>query len=273
MNLLQKIKSSVYDPNFYTELIEKEKDSPFKYFLSFILIVSLFSTVITTTYFLPKYSAAINMIKDRIVVGYPDELEVKIIKGQAFSNVTEPYFIKLSSKDSLASKDSQYGYLENFLVISTKKDFNLSEFRNYKTFALLTKDSLVFTEKDKVSISSLSTIPDITINKSRVVNLVNKISPYLSKLKFVFPVLIYFGTVIGYMFILVGLLVLSLVVWLIAKLRKINIGYKRSYRLSMYASTLPIILELVMDAFSLRSVPFLFGLVFVLVITANIKKA
>jgi hypothetical protein len=274
MDFIKKIKSSIYDPAFYSEKIKSEKDSPFKYFFLLVTIISLFSAIVSTAYLIPKYNEVVNKVLVNIISKYPSNLEVKVTKGMVSTNVAEPYYIKVPTDVLESNSEARLNGFENVLVINTRKNFVVDDFDSYKTFALLTKDSLVTKDKDKITIEKLSKVPDITVNKGQILKWASFVMPYVQKIKYsLFPI-VFAGYLIGHISILIYLLLATFLVWLIAKARKIDLQYKRAYRLSVYASTLPILVNFVFsDLLRFGRIPFIFSLIFVLVAIANIKKS
>jgi hypothetical protein len=112
-------------------------------------------------------------------------------------------------------------------------------------------------------------MPDTVINKTTVTQFSNKYSPYL---KLLIPIMV--GIVIIYSFFVVifrsiYLLIAALLIWLIASVKKADIGYGKSYQLGMHLMTLPLLLV------SLTSLNFPLSFTTLLLVLAaiNIQKS
>jgi maltodextrin utilization protein YvdJ len=83
------------------------------------------------------------------------------------------------------------------------------------------------------------------------------------------PVLITAFTTIWDLFLLLGF---ALIVWFIAKIRKVEVGYKESYILSGYLLALPTIANFVLGLITPASQWILTIILFALIAVLNIKQ-
>jgi len=267
MEFLKNIKNSIYNPEYYGNVLNKPFSYSLKYFLLFSFIIALLLTVHSSFSALPKIKSFLDIAGKKAVQYYPDELQITIKDGKASTNVNEPYFIK-------TPEDIKINNIENLVVIDTKNVFSVAEFENYKTLLLLTNDSLIYREQNnnKMTIQSLSQIPNYTLNKQVLLSLFNKISPYLKSAYplFIIAMLLFFFSVLT--FRLLYLLFAALLIWIIAKIKKIDIGYSKSYQLGLHLMTLAIIITQLMFLILPRvHIPFLFTIITLLMAIINLK--
>lgn len=276
MNIISKIKDSIYNQEYYKEVLTKPLSYSLKYYFLFILIFSLIAGTFTFFSAVPPVKVFLNMVSSKIADYYPDELEVTIKNGKASTNVQEPYFVKLPAE--INKKDAAYkcGTLENIIVLDTKNKFDMGRFQSFKTPILLTEDSIVaYDDNCSIKISPLGNIQNANtayvINKSKVVYYIDKIKPWLNVIYPVIFIFLWIGNFIILAIKLIYLLVAALLIWLVAKAKNTGIGYKKSYQLGIHLMTLPIILIFLLNI-SKIDIAFLFTGLLVIMAVFNIKN-
>jgi hypothetical protein len=273
MNFLKKIKSSIYDPEFYSGLADKTLGSSIKYFFGLIFVISLVSVLVMSVTFVPKVKAFLVSFGNEIVSNYPQDLEVRVDAGVASTNVAEPYFIKIPNSLREDVQNNDLANYDNLMVIDTKSDFNLDKFDGYKTMSLLTKNLFVYRDdKGKITIQELKGVTNIKINHTTVVYWVNKFKPFVNAVPYALPILGFIAMFVFYIFKLLYLIVPALIIYFISRLRKIDLTYKKSYQMALHAMTLPLLLYIVLPFVGVGSVPFLFTAILVIVFLVNQKK-
>ncbi len=274
MKFFKNIKNSIYGPDYYSSVTTKPFSYSFKYYLLFVLLISLVSTIILCFKVIPAVKPILDTVTGEILEYYPDELSITIKGGEASTNVQEPYFIKLP--EEWGGEREEVG-IENLLAINTKKEFSIEDFRSYNAVCYLAKKSLTCYDEDRtMQIIPLSEMPDMTIDENLISSLAGKIEPFL---KIIYPLIalaIFLGLFIMLLFRLVYLLIAALLIWIVAKIRKAGVGYKKSYQLGIQLMTLPIIITLpVKYLLSLAKInlsfPFLFTILLILVAAVNLK--
>ena len=272
MNIFIKIKNSIYNPNYYSEVIGKQFSYSLKYYLVFALLFALVFTVVATIRLIP----VVNILSEqatKLPDYFPQELILNIKNGKVTTNVQEPYFIKFPQNFDKNDIQSDVADLENIAVIDTKDKFNIDTFNSYKTFMLITSDSVVYIDKDKTSIVSLSDVKDFTLNRDIIAGFVNKAKPFLVIL---YPFIFIFAYIIGFAAVLIKLAYLlfgALLIWLIAKIRGLKIGYGKSYQTGMHLMTSAIIIVSILNAISAKlTFIFLFTLILILSAALNLRK-
>lgn len=273
MGFFNKIKSSVFDPDFYSKIKHQSLASALKYFFLFILLLSTVNIVIIAYELGVKIPGEIKLSVNNAVSSFPPDLEVSLDDGQVTTNAPEPYFIPFPEMD----KETGYSGLNNILVIDTKTPFTSAQFDQYKTIAWLTKDSLFYQNRefDQRSLD-LSKFDDISINKAFVRDLVNKITPWLNYLGPVLILFTFIGMFIGFSFSLIYFLFLAVLIFFLSSIFKWGLNYSASYKTAIYASTLAFILDLILlytGSFTgFYGFPFLFTLTALCIATINLQN-
>jgi len=268
MHFFKTISQSIYDPAFYQELPQKPFSFSLKYFYALALLLSVVLTASFTVSTVPAVYAFLKDIGPRFLAFYPDDLTITIKNGKASSNAVEPFFFTVPSISPGMSPEE--AGQKNFLVIDTATPFSLKQFEQYDTLALLTREALVISDRGNIRIYPLAKIPDIEITKSLPTLIVQKIQPFI---RFVLPLLIvvvFFGFISLQSVNLLYLLIFSLFVWGIAKVKKLSVGYKKSYQIGIHAITLPLLIYALITTLTSVHVPYLFTLLSLLIVFVNI---
>lgn len=266
MNIFKKIKSSIYNPEFYENTVKTERlRDGIKYFYKFALVFGLVASVIGLIAS-PFYIKQARVLLNKVASEYPKELEVVIANGEASTNAPEPYIVP-APKEMTAEDET----IKNIFVIDTKNQFTLERFKEYSTFALLSKNSLIAkSSKDQIRVQELKSLPDMTINQASVLSFKDKI---VSKLPYL-PILIVVGIFLGVLIIatnnLIYLLLGACFIWLLMKLKKVPCDYKRAYIIGIHAMTLPAIISVGFFAVSF-SAPLFFTILMLVMVWFNVK--
>jgi len=275
MKLCQNIKSSIYNPAYYNEILSKPFSYSLKYFLSLVCLVALIATIIFSFSTLPKINKFINEIGLKALSYYPDNLEITVKNGKVSTNVSEPYFIKIPAELKNSNRGTitkpAAGEIENLLVVDTKNPATIDLFNGYKTAALLSRDSFAYYDNGAVKIQPLRQEFNGVITKAKVSMAVNKITPYLKILPIVLAPIIFIFSFIGFVLTkLIYLIFGALIIWIILKAMKKDAGYGKAYQLGLHAITLGVILEAVVFRFYPNlEFPFLFTFLMLVVFWSN----
>ena len=271
MNIFISIKNSFYNPKYYGEILEKPFSYSLKYYLIFALFFAAVFAVCATIMFIPV-TAIISEKISGVADYFPQELTISIKDGKVSTNVAEPYFIKVPEDfKSNENVKPNMAVLENFVVIDTKDKFDIDTFNSYKTAVLLTSDSIAYMDNSKVSIVPLSNVKDYTLNRGVVSGYLEKIKPFVPV---IYPVIIVFAYIAGFFVVLIRmvyLLIGALFVWLVAKIKGIEISYGKSYQLGMHLASSVIIVTSLLGLVSIKF-SFLFTILFVVAAALNLKK-
>jgi hypothetical protein len=278
MNFFRTIKKSVYNPGFYEEVLRKSFFSSLKYFFTLSLLLSAVIAC-CSIFFIPKALDFVDKAGDVLLTYYPSELVVTIEDGKASTNVEEPYFLPIPI--DWGSGDINSKEIEHLIVIDTDTPFSTSQLYEYNTVVLLTKEALVTRDSDtgKIEFIPLNNIPNIIIDENLIATHINKFEPIVKTFVFFVPVFIFIGMVFVFLFRLVYLLFGALVIWIIAKVKGVRIGYGQSYRAGLHLMTPGLLFFAVfMSAFLLfdlrvDGIPFFFTVMLAITAWFNIEKA
>lgn len=268
------LRKSVYSPDFYKELLLKPFSSSMKYFFMLALAVSFIYAAILGARAAPSLNDVARNIGPTIVKYWPEELEIVIQNGRASTNAAEPYFIQLPDefRKNVSAPSAQE--LDYIAVVDTQHPFDLEKFYSYKTAALLTKDSLVVLGRNgQVRIQSISRFPDATLNKKAVDAFVTRYIEPLAK----FAAPIFIGGMFLFTFLvqilgLIYLLFLALLVWGVARIKKVRVGYGKAYQLAIHAATTGRLANLFLLGFLDARIPFLLAALTIVAAWFNLRQ-
>lgn len=245
MKIFKEIKSNIYDPEYYKEIPNKPFGKSLKYLFKLSLLAGLASLIIIgfMSKDMPKMirSEVVNMVNQ-----YPEDLVVTFEDGFASTNKEEPFMIPIqeSNKELVQSKDgTDY---TNLLVIDTKNDFSLQKLKEYDTFALLTKENIIFSEGSggEIRIFPVSDMDDLEITKAWLLENTSKVLKAMPIIIAVLAPIVYIMFVVSHFsFTLLVNLFFALFIWVMSKVKNAGLTYKKSYQFGIHASTIYVILS------------------------------
>lgn len=265
MNFLKTIQDSIYSPKFYSDVTKKSFKSSFGYFFLLILLLTAIHLVTLISPLLIEAPTALQQFASSVTNCFPKDLEVKITNGQVSTNTKEPYFISSCEGD----------HSQKLAVIDTKTPFSSEKFAEYKVAAWVTKDSVIYQKNNVESRTySLTKIKDFKLNKQVLTSYQKMFEPYL---KFIGPILLllsFVGIYLTYNFRLLQLLLLASLIWLLGKIFKYTLSFGQSYKISLYAITLGLIVDLVVSLTSrwtyFHGFPFMVSILTLAVVLVNL---
>ena len=250
MEFFKNIQRSIYDPEFYRGLLTKPFSYSLKYFILFSLLIALVATIYLSLSVLPKINDFLENVSPTVLNYFPDELEIVIEDGLASTNVPEPYFLEMpfGVPEDIEMRPNIHGYgIENLLVIDTRFDeATLEEFKSYNTIMLLNRKTLMYYDENQVAIQSLAGIPNFKLDKGVISSLLAKIVPYFRLVGPVFIVFV-FGGYFAFVFLgrMFYLIFAALLIWVIVKVKKVNIGYEKAYQLGLHLLTASVLYQII----------------------------
>lgn len=266
VNFLKTIQDSIYSPQFYSTVLTKSFRKSLGYFFLLILLLTTIRGVILINPFLVEAPKQLQKFTAEVINCYPKDLEVKIINGQVSINSGGPYF--LSSCEGL-------GQGQNLAVIDTKTPFSSTKFDEYRVAIWVTKTDVVYKRNQFETRSySLAQVKDFKLNKDSLKSFSNLLTPWI---KFVGPVLLilaFLGIYLSYNFRLIHLLTIAALTFLLGKILKQNISFGQGYKVGLYAITLGLIVDLVVDSTArwthLSGFPFMVTILTLAVVLVNL---
>lgn len=251
---------------FYKEINKAKFKFSLKYLFFLFYLLSLIGSIIfagsLAVLVLPKVPSFISEFQNKANSLYPNDLIVTVKSGIVSTNQKNPYYL-----DSLNQFNLSKGY-DHFLTIDTSDVASPGDIQKDKTAILITKDSVVTAESSQSSykVYPINKDTNYQITKSSYSKLISQISPYLKYIKPGLIVLIIL-VIILWPFLaaalslgteLIYLLIFTCLLFLLAKLMKKALTYKKLYQLAIHAATLPIILSFVVSSLGIQ-MPFLLG--------------
>lgn len=249
--------------SYYKEIAKANFKFSLKYLFFLFYILSLIGSIVFSVsvgvLVLPRVPQIVSYLSSKAIDLYPSGLTITIKNGLVSTNEKEPFYV-----DSL----NQFGITKDFdHVLTIDTSASPSDIKNYKTLILITKDSFVtIKNNNSYEVRPIDKSTNFTIDQKSYSNLLNQITPYL---KYLQPALI--GLLIMSLLIwpfisaafsllgqLVYLLIFSLIFFVLVKLLKKDLKFKKLYQLAMHASTLPVLLGTVISILGIH-MPFLLG--------------
>ena len=242
--LYQDIKNTFYNPEFYSQISRIGLSHPFWLFVK----LSIISSIVVIAVLSPPVA---NFVKEARIAAekeyFPSELEIVFNEGVATTNLTEePYYI--SSEIFVDEPDVEGA--RNLVMINTREDLKLRELEDEEAFFIVSKTSFIFKDGEELRVFRYGDMftEEIIINRDKVESIVNQ---FVQKL----PVIIFFLSILFFIFLvfagvstmLVLSLILSLIAMIINKIRNLRLTYRNIYKLSMYALVPAIVIDIITD--------------------------
>lgn len=271
-------KRSLTDPEYYRELLTASFSFSLKYLLAllfFVLLVKGLIFSLSLTALLPKMPTYVSEAKNVVREFYPKELTITINNGLLRTNVDEPYTIHFPKELGITDTD--------FAVIDTKS--SVENYKKYKTVIFVTKNAVAYPDgntENGYKVYPLSQIKRyVVLNSDVYQKMTSQILPYFNYapqalIGLALVALIFFpviGTVFYLSSMLIYLLILTVIVYFLARVMKNIYDYKTLYRISMHAITFSILFDLLKSFFGL-SIPLTFVmpyLIWMLIVFNSLK--
>lgn len=241
MKILKEIKSNIYDKEYYKGIPNETFGKSIKYLMKLSLVAGLFALIIFAIVS-RNLPSIIRTEVTNVVNKYPEELVVTITKGEVSTNQEEPYMVPMESDTKeFMSTTSADGDYSNLLVIDTKNEFSLGKLKDYTTFAMLTKEEIVFRDMDtgEIRIFPLKEVDSLEISKPWLLENTSKV---LKSMPVILVIIIPFVYLAFSLFFFMGTMIANIFfaffIWIISKIKKLDLTYKKSYQFGLHASTI-----------------------------------
>lgn len=239
-DFIEVIKKSANDKNFYQDLRLKETTYSLSYFAKTAIIPALLVAIPAIILLIPAAYAGLKVLPQALDTYFPKSLSITLKEGQATTTVPTPYIVALPH--DIQTSEENTLKIVNAIVIDTENQISTTDFQNYHTVALLTKDALwTAGERNGIKITPLKDLPDGTLNQDTLLAIADKVRPLLP---FFFAFLFFailLGVYVFYSFMALLLTIVALIVAAIQSFRHNPIDFGYAYRATLHAS-LPIIL-------------------------------
>jgi hypothetical protein len=274
------MKECVVSKEFYVRAVGEDAYQPIKYFAFFIGIISFLSTVVLIVMFISflRTTHSIADLENYITQLYPEELVLTWKNGIVSSNVSEPYAIPFPEEWLPEDERFDNAYpVKNLIVINTQDSVDPADFKRFDTMVILGGDAVgtYDSRKGKVQIQNFSQFDfsDFSLNKDKVAQYVGVGVRFLKAI-----VVVIFIVLPSFIFLILGvkyciyLLFGALIIWGIAKFKKVDITYGQAYKIGFYLLTLPICIEILSFYVPLLKTPFVFTAVLAYMTYRNLES-
>lgn len=269
-DFIEHIQKSIYAPAYYREITSLPASHSWKYYGSLAMFLALLMTIVTSLPLIPRLNTFLHTLPDKIATYYPAELRIDIKDGHVTTNVVEPYFIDFPGSPSGQATSSP---LLRLAVIDTASDITLEQFHSYNAVFWLSHDAAVALDKDKqLQIAPLRSLSAV-IDEAHVRAWIGELQPYFAVLTPLLVLSVFIGMLLSFAAMLVYLLFDALAVFILGKIMNKSWSYGESYRISLHAVTLPILLSSVFYLLPISGLqlPFFSTALLLLVVYMNFK--
>ena len=261
--MIQKLKTfkyvfvnSLYKPLYYKHVLKSSIWFSLKYlfFLSFLIFFIQILTLVV--FIIPKIGSLPELVDNaytRVFDFYPSELEVTIDEGILSTNQKNPYYIEIPEM----SEDEDF---DHFITVDTNA--NIEDYSVYKTTILVTDSSFIYPDnQSSYAVTSVSDLEWSGVFTSKdyqkivkelepAFEAVPKYAPVVLLALFVLvPPIVSIFIVLGH---LIFLLFMSLILWFVSIIMKVELSYQQIYHLGIHSLTVPIIITSVLGIFGIH---------------------
>ncbi|MDD3663576.1 MAG: DUF1189 family protein [Candidatus Pacebacteria bacterium] len=237
------LKNSIISSKYYNDVISTDVRFSIRYFIALSFLASLFYTTITSAINMPKVASDLKVFSQDLGQIYPSDLVIEFKDGSWSINKEEPYYIKMPKVPSYY----QESIPEN--LITFDKNGTIDKLGEYNTLVLLNGENFVIPEENgTVSSQSISSVPDITIDKNFVDSRLNEFGKILKFLPYILPIFTLFS-VFAFNYLIRGffnILIVGLGLFIVIKVMKKNLGFKSALKIGMHSMTVPLLLEAIL---------------------------
>lgn len=262
---------SLLDLSYYKDVVKTSYWFSFKYLFLLLTILTIARSFQLGLEYgkvrnrIPEY---IQIAKQELTALYPSELELRISNGKLYTNVDEPYVLDFPAR--FGDMDGKH-----LLVIDTLA--SPASYKEYNTLVLATREVLIYPDRQQGNRTTTQMYFFSDIKRSVYVDhvvyskMINTLNPLFEKLPRVIEIAVIAGLILLPLFgglfwtssVLFGLLFLTIIVWIMAKILRVGLGYKTLFRLGMHGVTWSLLFTFILDMTN-QPIPHIFNLIFVL---------
>jgi len=274
MKIFSDIKNSIYAPSFYRGLENKPFSFSIKYFFKYALLLAAITTIINSIIYIPEINLFLKGIGSVLSDQYPDELIIKVDKGNVSVNVEEPYFVSFPDEFSAGSilKPGNPDGIKYLFAIDTQNELSLELFKRHNSLFLLGKNSIAFYDNNSISIQPFPENLNTEIDKktadgwSETLRSLTGVASYT-----LFPILLFVFGYFSFISKLIYLIFGALLIWLLSSILGYGLNYSKSYRIGIHAMTLGLILFPILGYLFGKEIRFGFTLVMLIIFLINLQ--
>ena len=259
--------------SYYKDVIKTNFSFSVKYFLFLMLVASVIASVKISVTVVPDMIKGLQKVVTDAKSFYPNDLVFTIKDGEWNVNMPEPLVVPFPIvQDSPEST----GTPKNLIVFW--KNGTIDDLKKLDTLALVNKVNVLYKDGERITGYPIKNLPDSRFDRNDFAKAVKSFDTILS----VLPVLFVLGALVftflgNTIFRIIYFSWFGLLTWLVAKTMGTDLGYKNSLKIAIHASTLPVLISLVVGLLGFTlPIPLWFALTNLLVATlviSNLKKA
>ena len=234
-------KKSLFDVNYYKDILKIRRDFSLKYFFT----LALFASVIATARFaipnVPKIKDGMNSLITELSTMYPDDLVITSEAGMWEINKPEPYVIP---NPDIFEVEEQTDFPKNLVVFD--HNGTIDDLEEMDTFVVVNKVNMItVNSQNRVEAYPLDSIPDGELNKAVVLEAMDG----LRKLTKFVPVMIISFIIIATLFYfaifrLAYAFIVALLLLAYGNLKGVKSTLGTYYKIAIHTMTLPLTIEL-----------------------------
>lgn len=236
-------KRSLFDVDYYKDLLKVKRDFSFKYFFTLALVASIIATTRFAIPNVPKIKRGVNEAFEQLIQMYPDDLIISSKDGEWSLNQMEPYIIPVPDvfkADELASAE----FPENLIVFY--HEGTIDDLDGMDTLMIVNEVNVITkNSQNRIEAYPLEGIPDGAVDKKMVVEAIQSVKKAARFLPSMVVATVLVGTMFYFaIFRIVYLLVVALILLAFGYLRGVRSTFRTYYKLSLHTLTLPLTMEL-----------------------------
>ncbi len=236
MKFLNNLTGSLVRKSFYKDILEGKMKMGFLYVFVLQILISLFIVCIVSI----NISGVLPTIEKTASELLPPNAEIIIKEGKLRANINP---IVIPMPPDAPAKDQGY---KNFLVIDTTTSLTVEDLKRKETAILVNSEGIIGRKSpSEIQINTFKGMPELnlTINREWLLGKAAWIKSHAKYVPFILflPVL-----VILYLLSLFWALIYGLIAYIILRLYKLNVSFKRSYSVGLYSRTFGMALSLLL---------------------------
>lgn len=244
------LSKSVTSPKYYNDLLGTNLAFSIKYFLVLALFASMFTTAVTFVPQMSKIKEGVDSFIAHTLEVFPDDFVITTKSGELSINKPEPYIIPMPqiSKEERETDQEIPAQKIPANVVVFDANGTIENLESYDTFLLVNKSNILAMGTNKIEVYPLKNLPDGELTKKDLVEFTDSIKPIASAIPYIVLALATISAVFYYFgFRLFYLLFVGLILFVVGRLRGLNLGFGRYYQIGLHALTLPLLVEIAVD--------------------------
>lgn len=277
MFFFKQIKNSIYNREFYKNLLEKPISYSFKYYLKLSLVSALFGAVAFGLFMVPNILSFLWKVDAELVKIYPQDLVVTITDGEVNLNKPEPYLVAWPAGFDLTHiLDREWVVYGNLVVIDTTRAVE-ETLNSTSTLVAISATNIGYKDIDgKIYTDTIAPFTNTEITYNRVLEFLEEARPWYKFLTPFFVVGVFVVAFLMMIFLLGLLFIQALFSWMLLLFMKVQkdkakkVTFIQALQVTLHATTLPVILMAILSVLGYPVFGVLFLALILVVIYLNL---